>query len=377
MHVFLAHCRTALLRRNMPGYIRHLSGTHGDTSRPRVHVLGLGSIGTFAAHSLSEIPNPPSVTLLCHRPSLLDAYRDNGSQVSLETREGQRLDYKGHDLEVFRGGHWYSGAEAANDGSPEAGTIKNLIVAVKATQTAAALEQLKHRLSPQSTILFLQNGCGMIDRVNAQLFPHPTERPKYIVGVISHGVTLRKSFDIIHTGFAATSLGLVPNPDVGQETLESNYLLGALPLSPRLNATAYDYTDVFQIQLEKLAVNAFCNPLCALNDAENGFLFTIPETRRAILQEISNVVCSLPELQHVEKENLRDRFAVDRLEATVNAIIDKTFHTTCSMVWDMRAGRETEIEFMNGYWVKRGKEVGVPTPINGELVAKVTTRNQS
>ncbi|KAJ5341760.1 2-dehydropantoate 2-reductase family protein [Penicillium brevicompactum] len=355
----------------MPGYIRHLSGTHGDTSRPRVHVLGLGSIGTFAAHSLSEIPNPPSVTLLCHRPSLLDAYRDNGSQVSLETREGQRLDYKGHDLEVFRGGHWYSSAEAANDGSPETGTIKNLIVAVKATQTAAALEQLKHRLSPQSTILFLQNGCGMIDRVNAQLFPHPTERPKYIVGVISHGVTLRKSFDIIHTGFAATSLGLVPNPDVGQETLESNYLLGALPLI----STVECHRLRLHRCLEKLAVNAFCNPLCALNDAENGFLFTIPETRRAILQEISNVVCSLPELQHVE--NLRDRFAVDRLEATVNAIIDKTFHTTCSMVWDMRAGRETEIEFINGYWVKRGKEVGVPTPINGELVAKVTTRNQS
>jgi 2-dehydropantoate 2-reductase len=116
-------------------------------------------------------------------------------------------------------------------------------------------------------------------------------------------------------------------------------------------------------------VNAFCNPLCALNNAENGSLFTIPETRRAILTEISNVVCALPEVQHVS--NLKQRFAVDKLEATVNAIVEKTFHTTCSMVWDPRAGRETEIKFTNEYWVKCGKEVRVATPVNKDLVAKV------
>ncbi|KAJ5251108.1 ketopantoate reductase PanE/ApbA C terminal-domain-containing protein [Penicillium chrysogenum] len=51
---------------------------------------------------------------------------------------------------------------------------------------------------------------GMIDEVNDRLFPRPTERTNYMVGVISHGVTLRKSFDIKHTRFAATSLGLLP-----------------------------------------------------------------------------------------------------------------------------------------------------------------------
>ncbi|CRL27506.1 unnamed protein product [Penicillium camemberti] len=50
----------------------------------------------------------------------------------------------------------------------------------------------------------------MIDEVNRPLFSHPTERPNYVVSVISHGVTLRKSFDIKHTGFAARSLDPVP-----------------------------------------------------------------------------------------------------------------------------------------------------------------------
>jgi 2-dehydropantoate 2-reductase len=314
------------------------------------------------------------VTLLCHRPSLRDAYHGNGDKISLEARSGEILEHGGYDLETLRDGSWYSTAESGGSSdSIETSSITNLIVAVKATQTASALQHLKHRLTPQSTILFLQNGCGMIDEVNERLFPQPTERPNYMVGVISHGVTLRKSFDIKHTGFATTSLGLVPRPSQKTaDTNPSNYLLDLLPLSPRPNATAYTYTEVFQIQLEKLAVNAFCNPLCALNDAENGFLFTIPETRRAILTEISNVVCALPELQHVS--NLRERFAVDKLEATVNAIIEKTFHTTCSMVWDLRAGRETEVRFINGYWVRRGKENGIATPINDELVKEVEMR---
>lgn len=360
--------RAIILRRSM-----HNSAQVAKSQRPRVHVLGLGSIGTFAAHSLFELPDLPSVTLLCHRPSLLDAYRDNGNKILLETREGDKIAHQGYDFEVLRDGNWYSGSEVeGSDISMQTSVIENLIVAAKTTQTVSALRPLQHRLTPQSNVLFLQNGCGTIDEVNAQLFPDPIERPNYIIGVISHGVTLHKPFHITHTGFAATSLGPVPrsteDPTHATEKA-SSYLLDNLPLSPRLNATSYTHTEVLQIQLEKLTVNAFCNPLCALNDAENGFLFTIPETRRAILTEISNVVCALPELQHVS--NLKQRFAVDKLEATVNAIIEKTSHTTCSMVWDLRAGRETEIKFINGYWVKRSKEVGVDTPVNEDLVAKV------
>ena len=42
-----------------------------------------------------------------------------------------------------------------------------------------------------------------------------------------------------------------------------------------------------------------------------------------------------------------------------------------SMAQDMAKGRKTEIEFMNGLIVRKGKEVGVPTPANEKLVAAV------
>ncbi|KAH7143444.1 ketopantoate reductase PanE/ApbA C terminal-domain-containing protein [Dactylonectria macrodidyma] len=344
-----------------------------EASHPRVHVLGLGSIGTFAAHSLAEVPSRPAVTLLMHRPSLVDQFRKNGEKITLKTREGETVSHDNYNIESYDQGQWHR-VSAQQAPTAQSSIIENLIVSVKATQTVSALRPVQQRLNNSSNILFLQNGSGMIEDVNISLFPDKTTRPNYIIGVISHGVTLNSPFDITHTGFSATSIGPVPREgEPANSELDAarpSYLLGALPLVSRFNATAYSFLDVFQIQLEKLAVNAFCNPLCALNNAKNGFLFTISETRRALLEEISRVILALPELQGVA--GVEDRFSPDTLEATVHQIITNTAETTCSMVVDLRQGRETEIQYINGFWCKRGRSVGVPTPMNDDLVRRIT-----
>ncbi|RAH68792.1 ketopantoate reductase family protein [Aspergillus aculeatinus CBS 121060] len=346
--------------------------------QPRVHVLGLGSIGTFTAHGLNEIaPTPPAVTLLLHRESLYDEYLRNSSQTTLHTVTGQTTHHRGYDLEIYNHTRTWHPPPPSNE--PATKPIDHLIVTVKATQTVAALRPLQPRLTPSSTILFLQNGCGTIDEVNEHLFPDPGTRPNYIVGVISHGVTLNAPFEVTHTGASAISLGKVPR-QLAQPTQpstdpqnEENYLLQSLPHSPLLTARTYTtYAEILQLQLEKLAVNAFCNPVCALHNAPNKFLFTQPALRRAVLAEVSAIVPRLPELRGVE--GVTARFALDRLEDTVNTVLERTRETTCSMVVDLRAGRETEVRFINGYWVRRGREVGVDVGVNEGLMRAVLDR---
>ncbi|KAF4253642.1 hypothetical protein KXV70_007454 [Aspergillus fumigatus] len=333
-----------------------------STLRDRVHILGLGSIGTFVAHSVSEIPNGPSVILLLHRRSLLDHYRQNRNQIFFESRHGVHQSSTGYGLEMTQDNQWYPVSDESPSDCPITSHISNLIICVKATQTVSALRPLVHRLNSTSNILFLQNGSGMIEEVDAHLFQDPLTRPNYLIGVISHGVTLNSPFNITHTGFSATSIGPVPRDDgryAAISDLRSNYLLQTLPLSPTLNLKSYPYTEILQVQLEKLAVNAFCNPLCALNDAKNEFLFQL---------------LALPELKGVQ--GLEERFSVARLEKTVNDIIAKTANTTCSMVWDLRAGRETAIQFINGSWSRMGKMVGVDTPVNDALVEQIQMRGR-
>ena len=42
-----------------------------------------------------------------------------------------------------------------------------------------------------------------------------------------------------------------------------------------------------------------------------------------------------------------------------------------SMLQSLERGRRTEIDSMNGYVVERGREKGVPTPVNGALTTLV------
>jgi 2-dehydropantoate 2-reductase len=291
-------------------------------------------------------------------------------------------------MEVLRDGVWYTkesgwrSPDINKQGSLNSctnGTIDHLIVCVKATQTVNALRPLVCRLARQSSILFLQNGAGMIEDVNEHLFQDPETRPNYITGVISHGITLNGAFDITHTGFAATSIGPVPRShdcmvtDLDEGLPPStSYLLQALPQVPRFNCRSYGWSDILQLQLEKLSTNAFCNPLCALADSPNKYLFTIPKICHALMLEISSVALALPELQGVH--GVKERFSPSALEKTVMSIIDRTRETTCSMVWDLRARRETEIRYINGYWIRRGRELGIPTPLNERLLCRIQSQ---
>ncbi|KAF2013007.1 6-phosphogluconate dehydrogenase C-terminal domain-like protein [Aaosphaeria arxii CBS 175.79] len=352
---------------------------------PRVHVLGLGSIGTFAAHCLAEVPGKPSITLMFHRKSLLNEYIRNDRRITLKTHEGSTISNGNYALEVLDEGAWYPTTDSVQSATsrcaPATDTIKHLIVCVKATHTVTALRPLLPRLAPYSTIMFLQNGGGMIEDVNRHLFPDPGSRPNYISGVISHGVTTNSPFDITHTGFAATSIGLVPrsmpprsmalvpgsaNSDL---LLQTSYLLQELPTVPRFNCKTYAWPDILAVQLEKITTNAFCNPLCALADSSNAYLFTIPETCKALMSEISSVILALPELKGVP--GIAERFSAAALEMTVMSIINRTRNTTCSMVWDLRAKRKTEIRYINGFWSRKGREIGILTPINDELIAAI------
>ena len=43
---------------------------------------------------------------------------------------------------------------------------------------------------------------------------------------------------------------------------------------------------------------------------------------------------------------------------------------------DLERGKRTEIDALNGYGVRRGAELGVPTPVNQTLLALVKLRER-
>ncbi|EME38882.1 hypothetical protein DOTSEDRAFT_75555 [Dothistroma septosporum NZE10] len=278
--------------------------------------------------------------------------------------------------------------------------IHNLIVTTKTIRTITALSSIKHRLNRDSTICFLQNGMGVIDDVNKELFPDEATRPTYVQGIVSHGANVppekveQDPFFVVHAGHGTICLGIIPrrplsrpptptgpgtdnSGEITERKMEdwapsARYLIRTLTRTPVLCAVGFTPIELLQLQLEKLAMNAIVNPLTCLLDNRNGHLlynFPISRTMRLMLAEISLIIRSLPELKGIP--NVPHRFSAERLESLVVGICQKTKDNVSSMLADMRAGRKTEIEYMNGYIVRRGEEMGVKAVVNYAIMQTV------
>ncbi|KAI9703263.1 MAG: hypothetical protein M1836_007829 [Candelina mexicana] len=373
--------------------------SNGDaTIDRRVYIIGSGNIGKLLAHSLAGLPNRPPITLLLHRPYLIQLWHKEGQAIELIT-DGVAETRTGYDVELVRPTYYSqagttspsrdSDASEINDGNKDIDPgplIHNLIVTTKAQHTIFALSAVKDRLTHESTILFLQNGMGVIEEVNEKVFPDVETRPNYLLGITTHGVYPKSSFSAVHAGFGITALALIsrypssgPIVPIKQRdwARSSRYLLRTITRTPVLAAVGFSETDMMQLQLEKVAINAIINPLTVMFDCQNGDLlynYRITRTIRLLLSEISLVVRSLPELQGIP--NVKLRFAPDRLENLVVDTAGKTFQNISSMLQDVRNGKETEIDYINGYLVNKGEQMGIKCVMNYMLTQMVKGKQQ-
>ncbi|KAF3936904.1 hypothetical protein ABW19_dt0206628 [Dactylella cylindrospora] len=357
--------------------------TSAATSLPRIFVLGCGNIGCLVAHSLRSLRNPPPVTLLLHRQETRYFFQKQGHAIRVE-RDGIATLVRGFDHELTDRSYLSS----LGVFRPE--PIRSLIVATKAHYTVTALRSVHDRLNKDSTIVLLQNGMGVVEEINDKIFPNPNERPNMVIGVTSHGAHHAHHFNIIHAGGGKIDLGVIPR-DLGNSGVEipnvpprledfeasTRETLSQLLQCYDLAYSVASYPEILSLQLEKLAINAVINALSVMFDCYNGqLLYSYPISRlmRLIIFEVSKVVAAMPELKQVHTRELR--FAPERLERLAVGIAKKTSVNISSMLQDVRAGKMTEVDYINGYVVNKGAELGIPCAVNFMLREMVKARVQ-
>ncbi|MCJ1397441.1 hypothetical protein MMC11_000634 [Xylographa trunciseda] len=333
----------------------------------RTYILGLGNVGCFVAHSLRSKLSEPPVTLLFHRHGLLDDWKERGETIDLQT-DGVSDIRSGFDVELA-GACSEDGNDAGNSSDINCEPIDHLVVAVKAQNTVAALRSIQHRLTSESTILFLQNGMGVTDEANERLFLNEVERPHYMIGINSHGLNSTEPFVVTHAGNGSIYIGSV---NAGKQDTSSRHLQKTLLQARALKTILCSPDEILQLQWEKLVANLVVNPLTAVLDCSNGRL-TQPDlvnTIHVLTTEISAVIQALPEMSASTKAH----FQPDRLDELVVTIATKTAKNVSSMLQDIRAGKETEIAYITGYLLKRARELGLRCDENRNLMQKVLLR---
>lgn len=162
---------------------------------------------------------------------------------------------------------------------------------------------------------------------------------------------------------------------------QSEYLLRCLREAPALSASVVSQAHLLHIQLEKLAVNSIINPLTAILDCFNGELFNHPPIRiliQSLIAELSAVIQSTVASSTATSADTTttSRFSPQALEKTISDVAAKTAQNSSSMRQDMRAGRRTEIDYINGYVIARGSEMDLGCSTNRKLVELIHDRRR-
>jgi 2-dehydropantoate 2-reductase len=362
-----------------------------------IHILGLGAVGKYIAHNLAGQPDAPLVTLLMHRPLLMQQWHDEGAAIRL-LKNGKIHVRSGFHIESsagFQRMHPYQrfpgfGKNLEHTAEPPTTAINALIVTTDANTTIPALLNIKHRLRQSTTIFIVQDGLGIVEKINEAVFPDSHRRPTYILGNMTHKLaSTERTFTIIENQPGSISCSKLPQDSITKTdansasirrldfswTPQARHLVGALSQVPDFDMKTVGHKSFYKFQLEKLAINAIIGPMSVMFDCTNDQLlynYNASKTMELLLKEISQVLRALPELQSLR--NINEQFSLERLQAIVVSSLKKSGKNHSSMVLDVRAGKKTDIDFYNGYLVKRGAEMGIDCPRNEMIVYTVKAK---
>jgi 2-dehydropantoate 2-reductase len=217
------------------------------------------------------------------------------------------------------------------------------IVATKSTHTKVAIAQTAHLFDERSAVCSVQNGVG-----NEELI---AERVKYVI----RGTTFPAGHIVEpgHVGYDIKGDTWIGPFEPAKTPMTMVNQLAVLLTDSGMNTVALP--DARGAQWAKLIFNAGTNPVGALTGLHHGAASFFPPTGElfnALIDEGLAVAKALG----IELHN-------DPKQMVMKAANAPGKHKA-SMLQDVLAHRQTEVDFMNGAIVEWGKKLGVPTPLN-------------
>jgi len=288
-------------------------------------ILGAGAMGCLFGGRLAEAGH--RVVLVDVWPEHLDAINRNG--LTLETDAGIR------NISV-------SGCRVGQiDHPPEL-----MVVFTKSIHTLQALDSARHLLGQNTWVLTLQNGLGNVEAVETFV-----PRCRIAVGTTTWPSDLLGPGHVRSHGEGSTQI-LAADTRVTPELENISNILDQAGLNCRISR------EVFATIWEKLAFNAALNSLTAVTGLSVGGVAATTEGR-----ELAHTIAK-------EVVMVANRKGIKASEAAVLATVDSALRDhgehLPSMLQDIRAGRKTEIEAINGAVVREAAllDIAVPTTLS-------------
>ena len=289
------------------------------------HILGAGAMGKLFACKLLRAGL--QVTLL-QRSSI-----GSGSHTQVLVEGEQRNEF---ELPVRSAEHI------------EPASIEGLLITTKANQAISAFAAVASKAATAAPIILLHNGMGVVEQLTAQY-----QTANLHSGTTTEGAYLNKNGERVHAGYGSTLIGKA-GADAQPTWFDS------------LAATREGFSwesDIDASLWRKLLINCAINPLTALHLCRNGDLIANPAWRAEV-----ELLCD--ELAQVSAARGNAKGASCALDWALG-VMQSTAANQSSMLQDVLQQRETEIEYITGYFCREAERLGVPCPHNQKLLQEI------
>jgi len=292
----------------------------------RVCVVGCGAVGSLFAANLAQLDD-------------VDVWAFDVSQPHVDAINASGLRLVGAGEVV---GHPTATSDAREVPACDFG-----IVATKAMHTEGAIAATAHAFA-DGAVATVQNGVGNEEVVAAY------------VGRVIRGTTFPAG-RILEPGVVQwdvkgdTTLGPFEPQPAGEDEIErlaDACTRGGMPTAA--------VADARPAQWRKVIFNAATNPVGALTGLTHGRVCERPDLRAlvsALVDEGKAVASAQGIVLDADPEELIDHAARPEV----------AYGHKASMLQDVEARRQTEIDFLNGGIGRFGRELGVPTPLNDAI----------
>ena len=238
----------------------------------------------------------------------------------------------------------------ATDNPADIGPVEFVLFCVKAYDNAAAAEQIRPLIGPETVVLSVQNGIDNEQQIGDVI------GPDHVLGCVSYvSSTIQSPGVIAQTGGPGT---LVLGEMQGGTSSRTEALQSTLQNS---GITAELHQDIQVALWQKFIGICGVNGITALTRLPMGEIVACRETHnlmRGTMQEVEAVAraggVNLP------------KGCVDQSMDFFSSM-DRSVRG--SMYYDLAGGRRLELEVLNGAVVRLGSEHGIPTPINFAIYA--------
>jgi len=300
----------------------------------KVAVMGAGAVGSFYGAMLARAGH--QVTLI-GRPAHVQAIQRDGLKLEM-----------GGQMHTVR-------MDAQSDPAAVAGADL-VLCCVKSGDTEAAALQMASHLGADTLLMSLQNG---VDNA-ATLARHVPCR--VVPTVVYVAVALGAPGVVRHFGRGDLAIGALPG---GTQS--------SVPEWPTLH-TLVDFFASAQVPVRivpdvavelwtKLLVNCAYNAISALAQMPYARLAALADIR-GLQQDIVHEVIAVAAASGVSLPLQPSLDAVAKIAAGMPQQLSSTAQ-------DMARRKPSEIDHLNGFIARRGRELGVPTPVNQALHALV------